>query len=139
MGTPGMERRGRPGTVWDAGGCSEGVSPAAPDPPCLLGHLCFPAGLASPVEAKLGSNPVRSAGGSSPDGCWPQALAPCGDRDAIPRVRGYPWVGGVPRSHTHSLSPMSRCSWVACLSHTSLRGTERMLRCDEVQKSGIHR
>ena len=113
------------------GGSSERVTPAqaAPHPPSLLGHLCFPAGPASPAETKPGSSPVHSTsdpaqhpvpGGSIPAGCWPRTLARPREGDATPLVTG------LPRSRTHGLSPVSRWPWLAGLSHAALRGTERM-------------
>lgn len=67
------------------GGHSERVSPtpAAPDPPCLLGHLCFLAGLASPGTGnKPGIKAWHCTGGSAPAGCclWHEGVTP----------RGYP-------------------------------------------------
>ena len=108
-----------------------------PDPPCLLGHLCFLADLASPVDTKLGSNPVHSTGGSHPArypmlrgsvpaGCCPCTPAPPGEGGASPQVRGYLPGRGFPHSCTHSLSPVSWRSRAASLSHAALRGTERM-------------
>lgn len=38
-----------------------GGDASCPNPPYLLGHLCSPAGLASPMEIKPGSNPAPEA------------------------------------------------------------------------------
>jgi len=89
------------GCGMDGGFGGAKVVGSAPHPPCLLGHLCFPAGPASPA----GTEGVR-----------PHARC---------RRHPLPWghiCSGAPCPHTHSLSTVSRGPWAAGLSCSALQG-----------------
>lgn len=95
------------------------LQPPLPRPTLSPGPPLLPGWPGKPCRNKAGIKPSTWHRGQRPC-CLPTLRCRC-----HPTGNGVQaWGGVLPHSPTHSLSPVSRCSWVTSLSHTALQGTE---------------